>query len=376
MIKKLLRSILSAINCIIPKRNKILLYSGLGYRDNIKALGDYLVDNQYYINYKIFIDKNDKFKDDINLSKYFRKFKNNKILRLYHFLTSKYIFYAFGSISVKPSKKQSVIQMWHGTPLKKIGNLINNRKTQSFYFTHLLASSEYFRKIMSKAFACPITNVVVCGHPRNDVLFKKNKKPQFLGNNKFIFWAPTYRNSKLINSYNGGLISTIPIFRKEEYTELNSYLIKKQIKIMVKLHPIEDADDTSICEKSNLIIYNHKYFFEKGYEIYSLISNADALITDYSSIYFDYLLLDRPVAFTLDDIEKYKQNRGFVMDNPLDFMPGEKIFTKEEFYKFIDDIANGVDNYKKERERVNNIVNYYKDGNNCKRVLDISGIKQ
>ena len=59
--------------------------------------------------------------------------------------------------------------------------------------------------------------------------------------------------------------------------------------------------------------------------MYVLLRNADALITDYSSAYFDYMLLNRPIAFTVEDIEEYRKKRGFVFDNPFEYMPVRRL---------------------------------------------------
>ena len=267
--------------------------------------------------------------------------------------------------------------MWHGSPLKKIENLEREEKRENCFFTKLFATSEYFKTIMAQAFSCKLDQVVLCGQPRNDVLFKKNKKPEFLNEDeKLILWTPTYRKANSINRNDGHLKNIIPIFMQKDYKSLNDVLNKNKIKLLIKMHPAEDVDNCDLLEMSNMYILSHNEFLNQGYGVYSILSNADAVISDYSSIYLDYLLLDRPVAFVLEDIEQYGSNRGFTSENPLDLMPGDKIYNKEEFYAFIYDIANGVDNYKEERKRVNDLVNYYKDGNNCKRALEIAGIKK
>ena len=88
------------------------------------------------------------------------------------------------------------------------------------------------------------------------------------------------------------------------------------------------------------------------------------------------MLLDRPIGFTLEDMDSYEDNRGFVFDNPLEYMPGEKIEDEDDFKSFILNCIEGIDNYKAERGKVNEKVNHYKDGNNCKRLLDMIGLKK
>ncbi|MEG0692309.1 MAG: CDP-glycerol glycerophosphotransferase family protein, partial [Oscillospiraceae bacterium] len=106
-------------------------------------------------------------------------------------------------------------------------------------------------------------------------------------------------------------------------------------------------------------------------QLYHLVSQCDVLLTDYSSIYFDYLLLNRPIGFIIDDIEEYNQKRGFVTKEPLELMPGEKMKTIEELNHFLETIGNHKDEYVEERARVNEIVNQYKDNQSAKRLLNL-----
>ena len=110
----------SKLNTMIPKkRNRIVIYSNWGFRDNIRTLYQYLVDNGYQDKYEIVCASNDFYHLERD-----SRVKFTSIYRgLYYFLTSKYFFYSFGKYPIKPSKKQMVVNLWHGMPLKKIGNL-------------------------------------------------------------------------------------------------------------------------------------------------------------------------------------------------------------------------------------------------------------
>ena len=106
-----------------------------------------------------------------------------------------------------------------------------------------------------------------------------------------------------------------------------------------------------------------------------MLRQVDGLVGDYSSVSLQYLLLNKPMAFVIPDLEDYKEKRGFVFEDPLEFMPGNIVNTKEEFYEFLSQMANGEDRYKEKRETVCNVIHQYKDGNACKRVLELSGIR-
>jgi len=129
-----------------------------------------------------------------------------------------------------------------------------------------------------------------------------------------------------------------------------------------------------VGEFSNIFLCDQKVLDRCGVSVYALLSMADALITDYSSVYFDYLLLDRPIAFTVEDMGKYEEDRGFVFDNPNDYMPGKKIHDQDEMITFVNELVEQKDDYKDERKKINDIVNSYVDGCNSERICKKIGL--
>ncbi len=107
---------------------------------------------------------------------------------------------------------------------------------------------------------------------------------------------------------------------------------------------------------------------------YNFVGETDILITDYSSIYFDFLLTQKPIGFVIDDIDDYSDKRGFVVDNPLDYMPGEKIKDVEELKAFLDSILAGKDDWKEKRKEINDLVNFDQSLEYSKKILDFVGI--
>lgn len=366
--------LLSMINQIIPKDDHIiLLYSNMGIRDNLKAIYDYMIENGYNYKYRIVMSGESKTCNKLpqNVSQV------NNFAGVWWYLKAGHVFYAFGRIPIHPSKKQYVVQMWHGTPFKAPDQHQLRTAPKKSYYTSMLISSLYFKDIIEKAHGIEDENIAVCGQPRTDVMFKAcNKYQELEGYSKVVIWMPTFRKSSILGySDVKKQKSVIPIFDIEDYQELNATLNKKKILLIVKLHPLEDVEEFKSMNLSNLMLLSHEEFMQRKWDLYKLMAQCDALITDYSSVFYDFMLLNRPLAFTIDDYNDYKEGRGFAVDNPDYLTPGYKITNKSQFRNFINDIADGKDIFKDERNKINEIVNTYNDGNQCKRALNIANVK-
>ena len=158
----------------------------------------------------------------------------------------------------------------------------------------------------------------------------------------------------------------------KDFGEINEKLRDLGVKVVVKLHPLQDLDQYKTMDLDHFVLLSHQEFVRRKMDLYKFMAQSDALITDYSSIFIDYLLLDRPIAFTEDDMDDY--TRGFVFDNPKSYQPGFRIKTKEDFLAFAESLVNGDDDYKSERKRVMALANDYHDGKFCKRALECVGI--
>ncbi len=86
----------------------------------------------------------------------------------------------------------------------------------------------------------------------------------------------------------------------------------------------------------------------KKKNFYELIGISDGLLSDYSSVAVDYLLLDRPLGYVLADYNIYREKRGFVFEDPLEYMPGEKIYNACDLKKFMKHLSDGTDSYRAE----------------------------
>ena len=121
---------------------------------------------------------------------------------------------------------------------------------------------------------------------------------------------------------------------------------------------------------SNLRRIDDAFIAGLGVAPYEFLAASDAMITDYSSVYFDYTLCDKPIAVTWEDIDDYRQFPGFAIDLEQYMKGAEKIYNIEELCRFIEDVSNGIDRRQMERREIRDLTNDFRDGKSAERAVD------
>ena len=366
---------LTLLNKLIPKKNhNVLFYSNLGFRDNVKAVYDYMIARGYNREFNITVstDEFEKYQKSAPENVKFVSLKKGIV----PFLLSKYVLYSFGKYPIKPARDQKVVNLWHGMPLKKIGRLeAGHERDNQNYFTNVIATSPFFAEVMKKAFGAESEQVILTSQPRCDDMFKQTEKPDsFSYYSKVIFWLPTFSSSSRLNQNDNVHYDEVNPYDVTFLERVNAELQKQNMLLVIKPHPMDDAD-LSKRAFSNLFYITDDDIIKKGYSLYSFLIHCDVLVTDFSSIYFDFLMLDRPIAFAGLDFEEYRKNRGFVVDDVSELMPGCHINCEDEFFDFLISVSRGEDVYKEQRKKCNALVNSFAGGG-CERVLKHIGINK
>lgn len=372
VLKSTVFKIVTIVNKVIPKDNKkVLLYiPKKRFTYSLGPLREYLITNGYDKKYDISYGMADyEFAESSSISKVWAQLKIFS-----RFMRSAHVFYTSGQIPIKPSKNQIVIHLCHGNAhFKPVGKLANIDNGDEFFFTYMIAPSDLFIPIMAKEFACSESCIKVAGEPMGDSLLKAPRGVyNFSDYKKLLVWVPTFRQSDMMGYKDSNLDTLVPLFDIADYTELNDLLAQFNIKMIVKLHPIQTVPEGMQRHFSHLSVYSHDEFAETEYDMFTLIANSDGLIGDYSGLSLQYLLTDNPQAYVVPDLEDYKSNRGFVFEDPEKYMGGHIVKTKEEFMQFIRDFASGNDVYRDKRHWVCDQMYKYKDANSCERIVKLS----
>ena len=379
-IKNKIRKNIQNIMSIFKIKNIIVFESNADYSDNSRAFYEYLIENGYNKKYKIywFVNNKNNFKDkQCENVKFVTMWKDGVRKTPYQWLKYFYIvknakFLISSNRQLhKLNKKTVSININHGTPLKNIKNLNVVSKDVDFS----IVASDFCIDLMSDQLNMPKEKFICLGNPRNDIIFKETntieKVKEFSGYDKIIIWLPTFRKASGSNR-NDSLFDFplgLPIiYNEEELKKLNIYLKKNNVLLLFKLHPHQDDSLLKAYSLSNIKILTDLYLIEKNIELTELFKITDALITDYSGFYYDYLLLDKLIGFTTDDFEEYKKQKGFALENIQDYMAGEKISDINALYTFIEDVINNNDKYKDKRILMKKKFNKYTDCKSSERL--------
>ncbi|MGI6382031.1 MAG: CDP-glycerol glycerophosphotransferase family protein [Tissierellaceae bacterium] len=392
IISKIYSFVVGLLSKILPLKNYIIFESHSDFCDNSKAVFNKIMSyglNKYYKIYW-FVDNKDAFNSLEFTNVEFVQIKHNsfskkiigEIKRVILFASCKYYFFSHRNLARNmPKRGQVFFNLTHGTPLKDSTGRHNSIKKSSY----ILTTSEFSGDLRVRTFEGGEEKLKILGFPRNDFLFEHNKVLEKLGYskqqfNKVIIWMPTFRRHKISGVNDSGALDEekdIPILSDDtELNELKSILSNNKVLLIIKPHPAQDLRFIKVEESYNIRIVTNDELFNNNIELYNLLGESDALITDYSSVYMDYLILGKPIGFTIDDLPKYTKNLGFLVKNPLDYMPGHKIRECSDMIKFIEDVCRDLDTYSEERETICNLFNKYKDNKSSDRVLQFLGLIQ
>jgi CDP-glycerol glycerophosphotransferase (TagB/SpsB family) len=266
------------------------------------------------------------------------------------------------------------VNLWHGIPLKKIqaDNLFDTfrhprnlwEKWKNFPRNlsdekphhYVLATSDVLKPVFGSAFRTE--NVLVCGYPRNDSMLSASlrnlstaKEEEALGQLRrkleggglrMLYYMPTFRDSE------------VRFFEVVNMEELNGFLESNKLLLCVKLHP-----KSKLGRRFAEIGGRNVSVVDADADPYLFIRESSLLVTDYSSIYFDYLISGKPIVFFAYDLEEYKNASREMYFEYSKYTPGKKAYSWEELKEAILDSLDNAGQYQEERERLLEKMFYY-----------------
>lgn len=362
----------SIISRLIPRSSDILVFSSFpDYTDNAYAMYRYLTEKRQgkYKCIWLYTDKEspERFPGVRGYYKYSAK-------AFWYYARARYVFCTHGIYDfLEHQRRDKIVNLWHGMPLKVIGCMDPaTNGTNPAKADYLIATSSFFREIMQRSFEnVDISNVMLTGQPRNDLMFQETDffRNRGIERGKYRsigIWLPTYRQSIIGDIRNDGVFNGngISFLSMEELRRLDEHLQESTSLLIVKLHPMDALQQVNFGSFSNLLIIRPQEFQE---QLYPLLGACDYLLTDYSSVWIDYSILKRPIGFVMNDIEEYRNSRGLTIENLDEKLPGIIIDTYDKLTEFIT-------SPKEFNDKNLPLYNRYSDSNASERIAEHLGL--
>ncbi len=322
---------------------KVILFDSKNGKDiggNILRLAQELSDSPDYKEYKLYFSSNNNKKEQLQEILNCYNIKNVKIVKEAGFkhykllAKAKYLItdttFPFEFIK---KEGQIITNTWHGTPLKKMGKDIDNQAytmgnvQKSFLVSdYLLYPSDYMKDIMIHAYCLDnlYKGKIICsGYPRNSIFFypekgKELRKKLGLETKKVYAYMPTWRGvGEKVKAENQLVIL-------ENYLNQLDNILNEDELFLVRLHPF-------VAKSIDYSKFQHITTFPEGYEPYDILNMVDCLVTDYSSVFFDFANSDKKIILFAYDKEEYFDDRGIYVE--LDDLPFPQVYDVPDLIK-------------------------------------------
>lgn len=250
-----------------------------------------------------------------------------------------------------------LVQLLHGKGMKKGGYTQKPMQQQDIIFS----PSQFVNDMLSTVFVQK-SPMIISGYPRNDIFFRKihgssigiNETERFVLEDtrydKRLLYAPTFRRGQ----------KTLDLEKILDLERLSTWLREHSFLLVIRLHSKYHAQTRSLSYPNIL--------FSEDSDVYPILHHFDVLINDYSSLFTDFLLLDRPIVFYPYDLEDYKEKEGLSFDY-ASYTPGPKAYSYEELIHTLKEVLD-EDNHKTERKHIRDLYHKYQDGHSSERILE------
>ena len=255
------------------------------------------------------------------------------------YLRAEAVFFTHGLYgSPRPPRRKPIVNLWHGDGPKDVR--ADNGVGGHIASTYFVGSTRLFSSHQAAAFDVPDDRLIVTGNPRTDQFWRSADHDRLaaLGiAGPFVVWMPTFRRTRAVGAMRKQSETTDPEGGPgpAELDVLLQGLRERGIQLVIKPHPM-DAEQRI---RDGAVTITDEDLVGAGLSLYAVLARSRGLVTDYSSVWVDYLLLDRPLAFLVPDRGSYR--RALVPPDVLDWVPGEVVGADHPFRAFLADLDSG-----------------------------------
>ncbi len=299
------------------------------------------------------------------------------------FLRARWVFHTHGIYgNLAAPRTQTVVNLWHGMPIKLLGPLAGQPVIQS---TYAISTSPTFQQFLADTWQLDLSKVLVTGLPRYDRMLDSHtsiddrRASAEIPDGAFVWiWLPTFRHSDVDSGMFGGLESNnlfqLPGIDDRDIDELDEFLEQNDCLLFVKPHPLSITRHMLFHDRPRIKRIDESWMTSRGLTLYTLLSATDGLITDVSGVWIDYLLLDKPIVFSVADLGVYRQTRGVYFDDLETILPGPQTATLGEVKREMEKVCSGHDPYGARRASIRERFHTYTDKGSAERLLKALGL--
>ncbi|MCB0977311.1 MAG: CDP-glycerol glycerophosphotransferase family protein [Acidimicrobiales bacterium] len=271
--------------------------------------------------------------------------------------------------SIAGSRGKRFVNLWHGMPVKRLPDdtdLGHNQTDVTFATSRLHAAN------LAATWQLDEEQVHVVGLPRNDALVR-SQEPGRTGTEveaPLALWLPTFRSRPhRPDELDGTDIGTVTQFEGADLDRVDELAGRSGFHILIKPHPA--AAPPRAMHLDHVTVWGNEELRSNGWTLYRLLARADLLITDVSSVWIDYLALDRPILFAMSDRDEYLAGRGSYFDDLDDLVPGTICEDFEQLDAALMAHKGGADPWAEERRRARRMHHSVEPGSAAAHVADI-----
>jgi len=295
---------------------------------------------------------------------------------VFYLLTAKYVFFTHSFAMHRFPKSVVSVNVWHGMPVKRVG-WMTELGWQLPLAKYSVATSPFWAAVVQESLL-PHAGTLVTGLPRNDRLLLGDRGVlRALGHAhgsglRMIAWLPTYREegkgqaARTHSSHVLGLSA-------ESLGEVDRLLGSHSALLVVKRHPLAVQEDTP--ELNHIRYLTDEWLDERGLTLHELLGESCALVTDVSSAYVDYLILDRPIVHHFPDMEVYGLSRGYSITPIGDYLAGPVVADLAGLAEALSALLAGKDTHREQRRRVRALFHEHLDGSSAERLVRALGLE-
>ncbi|MBA2638574.1 MAG: CDP-glycerol glycerophosphotransferase family protein [Nocardioidaceae bacterium] len=269
--------------------------------------------------------------------------RKNSLRAYWAYVTARYVFFTHGLYgSPKPPRHKTIVNLWHGDGPKRRPGFATIRST------FVVSGTRLWGEPRAQGFGVGQHGVLICGNPRVDQFARPAtdealRELKLEARRPLVVWLPTYRTTRYpgdrlgaVRNWSDADSLSVSAVVQATLTQAVQDAEAMGVQLVLKPHQL-DADNYA---STGLHIITDTDLREARISLYQLLARADGLITDYSSVWTDFLVRDRPIGFYCPDLDQYVGGRGLNVDHYPSLLPGQLLEGAADFRTFLRDCVD------------------------------------